>query len=56
MSELINSFIDKASKLNKTIVLPEGEESRVINAASMIASNGIANVILLGDRDRILAE
>ena len=54
MSELINSFIDKASKLNKTIVLPEGEESRVINAASMIASNGIANVILLGNKDRIL--
>lgn len=53
MSELINSFIERASKLNKTIVLPEGEEDRISRAASVIQANGIANVILLGDEDRI---
>ena len=31
MSELINSFIERASKLNKTIVLPEGEEDRIVS-------------------------
>ncbi len=53
MSELINSFIERASKLNKTIVLPEGEEDRISRAAAVIQANGIANVILLGDEERI---
>lgn len=53
MSELINSFIERASKLNKTIVLPEGEEDRISRPAAVIQANGIANVILLGDEERI---
>lgn len=53
MSELMNSIIEKAKKLGKTIVLPEGEEPRVIEAARCITDNGIAKVILLGDRDVI---
>ena len=46
------SFIDKIkeqAKLNKkTIVLPEGEDSRVVEAALKVASQDIANIIILG--------
>ncbi len=43
----------RASKLGKTIVLPEGEEQRVIEAASILTREGIAKVILLGDPETI---
>lgn len=48
MSNLIETYKKKAKALNKTIVLPEGEEPRVIKAAGMIAKEGFANIILLG--------
>ena len=53
MSKLMNSIIEKAKKLNKTIVLPEGIESRIIRAARIITDNQIAKVILLGDKEKI---
>jgi phosphate acetyltransferase len=36
------------------IVFPEGEDERILKAASVIAKRGIAKVILLGDIDTIL--
>lgn len=53
MSKLMDSIILKATKLGKTIVLPEGEEPRVIEAARKITDSKIAKVILLGDRNNI---
>ncbi|MEG1510178.1 MAG: phosphate acetyltransferase [Clostridia bacterium] len=53
MSKLVDSIIEKASKLNKTIVLPEGEEERIIRAAISATQNGIAKTILLGDEEKI---
>ncbi|WP_168895447.1 phosphate acetyltransferase [Enterobacteriaceae endosymbiont of Macroplea mutica] len=41
-------LMEKAIKLHKTILLPEGEEIRTIKAASICAKNKIANCILLG--------
>ena len=55
MSKLMDSIIKKATKLGKTIVLPEGEEPRIIEAARCITDNKIAKVILLGDREVIKA-
>ncbi len=43
----------KASSLNKTIVLCEGEDSRVVKAAEMATKEGIAKIVLLGDGDAI---
>lgn len=43
----------KASSLNKTIVLCEGEDSRVVKAAEMATKEGIAKIVLLGDEDAI---
>ena len=43
----------KASSLNKTIVLCEGEDSRVVKAAEMATKEGIAKIVLLGDAEDI---
>lgn len=53
-------FIDKikarAKENKKTIVLPETTDRRTIEAASKILAEGIANVILVGDQEKILAD
>lgn len=53
MSKLIDSIIEKASKLGKTIVLAEGEEPRTIEAAQKISKKGVAKLIMLGDVNKI---
>jgi phosphate acetyltransferase len=50
---LMNKFWDIAKSRNKTIVLPEGEDERTIDAANAIAENGLCNVILLGNEAEI---
>jgi phosphate acetyltransferase len=51
------SFIDqikkKASQNLKTIVLPETEDIRTLEAAAVALKEGIANLILIGDKDKI---
>lgn len=53
MSKIIDSIIEKAKKLNKTVVLAEGEEPRTVEAAQTIVRNKIANVILLADEAKL---
>lgn len=52
-----NPFLTKikkrASELNKRIVLCEGDDSRVVKAASAAAKEGIAKIVLLGDSQEI---
>lgn len=43
----------KASALNKTIVLCEGEDARVVKAAEMATKEGLASIVLLGDEQAI---
>ena len=43
----------KASALNKTIVLCEGEDARVVKAAADATEQEIAKIILLGDPEKI---
>ncbi len=52
--QLLDSIKQKAKSQNKTIVLPEGVEERTLEAANTILSEGIANIILLGNRDEII--
>ena len=40
----------------KTIILPESEDKRVLEAASKVINQGFANIILLGDQDKIETE
>lgn len=44
---------EKARVANKRIVLPEGNEPRTIKAAVICAQRGIAQPVLLGDREEI---
>lgn len=49
MNDLLNSVRNKAKSMNKTIVLAEGEEPRIITAAVKAQAEGIANIVLIGD-------
>ncbi|MBL7157334.1 MAG: phosphate acetyltransferase [Candidatus Omnitrophica bacterium] len=53
MAGHIEKLIQKAKKDPKNIVLPEGNEPRVLKAASTLASLGIAKVILVGKEDEV---
>lgn len=53
MSKLMESIRAKAALLGKRIVLAEGEEARIINAALIIRDEGIAHITLLGNFDKI---
>ncbi|MBN1405032.1 MAG: phosphate acetyltransferase [Candidatus Omnitrophica bacterium] len=58
--ETINLIRDNAKKAKAKIVLPEGEEARVIKAAAFISKEKIADLIVLGDekktRDSLLSQ
>ena len=52
---ILEQIKQKAAALNKTIVLCEGEDSRVVRAASDATKQGIAKIVLLGDEAQIKA-
>ena len=54
-STFIQQIIDAAKAQKKNIVLPEGDDERVLEAAHVINTEGIANITLLGDADQIAA-
>ena len=51
------SFIEnirKKAKMNKqTIILPESTDVRILKAAKKVVDEGIANIILVGDKEEI---
>ena len=51
------SFIEemkqRAAKDIKTIILPEAEDRRVLEAASKVTAQGFANIILIGNKEQI---
>jgi phosphate acetyltransferase len=49
-------IMQNAKALQKTIVLPEGDEPRTLQAASVILERGIANLVLLGNQEAITRE
>ena len=53
MSDFLQRMKDKAKADKKKIGLPEGEDERVLEAAREIASEGLADLIILGDPDKI---
>lgn len=50
---VLKNIRERAAQHNKTIVLPEGNDDRIIEAATMITKEGIARVILLGNPEEI---
>lgn len=53
LSKYLNGLIGKAAENVKTIVLPEGEDERVLKAAHIIADVKAAKLIILGKESQI---
>ncbi|HET9011729.1 MAG TPA: NADP-dependent malic enzyme, partial [Gemmatimonadaceae bacterium] len=50
---IMRGLINRAQRAPKRIVFPEGEEPKIMRAASILVDDGIALPILLGNRERI---
>ena len=48
------SLLGKAKEQKKTIVLPEGEEDRILKAADYLLERDIVNLIIVGESESIL--
>ncbi len=53
MKNILDEIKAKAKALQKTVVLCEGEDSRVVKAASDATKEGIAKIVLLGNEAEI---
>ena len=53
---LLDSLVEKAKADKQRIVLPEGTEKRTLTAANQLIRDGIAEIILLGNREEILEQ
>ncbi len=49
-------IMQKARAHKKTIVLPEAEDARILEAASIILARGVADIVLLGEPDQVKAD
>ena len=54
--KFIEQIKDRAGKDIKTIILPEAEDKRVLEAASKVVKDGFAKIILLGDEEQVANE
>lgn len=50
---VLKGMRERAAKLGKVVVLPEGYDPRVVEAAAEVTKEGVAKVILLGKPDEI---
>ena len=55
MVAVLEAIQQKALAQRRRIILPEGEDERVLKAAQIIAQKGIATPLLLGDKKAMLA-
>jgi phosphate acetyltransferase len=51
--DFIKETWNKAKALQKTIVLPETEDARVLKAAELVVKSKLAKIILIGEEDKI---
>jgi len=54
--DLIQNIKEEAKKKFKKIVLPEGHEERTLKAADIVIEEKIADIIILGEPDHVLAD
>ena len=50
---MIEDIKNRAREDLKTIILPEAEDIRVIKAAKKVVTQGFANIVLLGDEEKV---
>ena len=53
MANLLNVLEDKLAGKNVNIVLPEGEDERVLTAATQLQATDYVTPIVLGNKDKI---
>lgn len=53
MSQVLENIKKRASALGKNVVLPEGEDKRVVAAAAVAVKEGLAKITLLGNPDTV---
>ncbi len=53
--DFVQGLRRKAAELNRTIVLPEAHDERMLLAAGIIRDEGFAQVVLLGDEETVTA-
>ena len=53
MADFLSTILDKASSNLKHIVLPEGKDQRMIDAAAVLSSKKITKLTMLGDESKI---
>lgn len=53
--DLIKQIVARAQENRQRIVLPEGTEERTIKAADRLIADGVADIILIGNPDEIMA-
>lgn len=53
MGNLIQRIVENAKADKQRIVLPEGTEERTLKAADMLVANGVAKLILIGNKAKI---
>jgi phosphate acetyltransferase len=51
--EIIARFLDRAKQKNARVVLPDGQDERVLNAARRLLDQNIAQPIVLGNAERM---
>ncbi len=51
--DLLKQIIERAKANKQRIVLPEGTEERTIKAADQLIADGVADIILVGDKEEI---
>lgn len=52
--DLISQIVERAKSNKQRIVLPEGTEERTLKAANQILTDGVADLILLGNPEEIM--
>ena len=55
MSAFLDAVLARAKTDKQTIVLPEGDDERTLQAAEKILADGVADLIILGDAEAIKA-
>ncbi len=53
MSSFIDSLIARAKEDKKTIVMPEGNDERILEAASIAIQDDLANIIIIGKEEEV---
>ena len=56
MTAFLNTMVERAKAEKKTIVLPEGNDERILAAAERALADGVADIIIVGEPEAVKAK